>query len=76
MHNLHAPADGRQAAFELIGVNRLAHLLRHLRVQAAQCLRDAFDGESPPENAGSAIRPALRNANIPVRWPRTERDRR
>ena len=52
MRNLHAPADGRQAAFELIGVhllnflNLLAHPPRRLRVQAARCLRDALDGES------------------------------
>ena len=49
-HNLHAPADGRQAAFALIGVNLLnhpAHLPRPLRVQAARCLRDVLDGESP-----------------------------
>ena len=47
LRNLPAPADGRQAAFELIGVNLLAHLPRRLRGQAAWCLRDAFDGESP-----------------------------
>ena len=55
MRNLHAPADGRQAAFELIGVNLLnfsnflnllAHPPRRLRVRAARCLRDALDGES------------------------------